>query len=74
MRIRCFSLTNALSGKHDRIEIMKNLIHESILHFARENSAPDVTMLLLTRDRNDFDYPTIESFTILLPYLVRIFY
>lgn len=36
-------------------------VYESILQFARENSAPDVTMLLLTRDRNDFDYPTIHQ-------------
>ncbi len=36
-------------------------IYESILHFARENHAPDITMLLLTRDRNDFDYPSIHQ-------------
>ena len=36
-------------------------IYESILHFTRENSAPDVIMLFLTRDRNDFDYPTIHQ-------------
>lgn len=36
-------------------------IYESILHFAEKNHAPDVTMLLLTRDRNDFDYPSIHQ-------------
>lgn len=34
-------------------------IYESILYFAKENQAQDLTMLFLTRDRNDFDYPYI---------------
>ncbi|MCP4401693.1 MAG: hypothetical protein GY801_30885 [bacterium] len=36
-------------------------IYESILHFARENQAPDVTMLFLTRDRSDFDHPYLHD-------------
>jgi hypothetical protein len=35
-------------------------IYESILQFARENQAPDLNMLFLTRDETDFDFPYIR--------------
>lgn len=35
-------------------------IYESILQFAKENQAPDLKMLFLTRDKTDFDFPYIR--------------
>lgn len=42
-------------------KISDQKIYESILHFARENQAPDLTMLFLTHDQTDFDYPYIHE-------------
>jgi hypothetical protein len=36
-------------------------IYESILIFVRANQSPNVKMLFLTRDKNDFDFPYIRD-------------
>lgn len=36
-------------------------VYESLLHFVRENQSPDAVMLFLTRDRADFDAPSIHD-------------
>ena len=36
-------------------------IYESILIFVRENQSPNMKMLFLTRDENDFDFPYIRE-------------
>ena len=37
------------------------IIYESILWFVEQNQHVDLTMLFLTRNRRDFDYPAIHQ-------------
>lgn len=36
-------------------------VYASILHFVRKNQMPDSSMLFLTRDKADFDFPSIHD-------------
>jgi len=55
-----YSFAEAEGNIGNTIQKRLSAIDSAILQFARENQAPDLKMLFLTRDKTDFDFPYIR--------------